>query len=130
MDLDQVKKMTNMIRMHYGPENQIAKAVEELSELITELARTKTKPSKEVNEQIVNELADSMVVILQMWHQYGWDQCKYKMEGKLAKLVKNVHLSKMNKIADVDMGYDFIPCKLTSSPLSQYEDEDNIAHGE
>lgn len=75
-------RKTDRIRRYFGPTKQVAKTVEELTELLTELARSVTK-ERDNRQEIINELADSMIMILQMWHVYGFNKCKYQMQKKL-----------------------------------------------
>ena len=71
---------------HYGEEHQIIKAIEELSELTTELARRANEQGLRIH--LLNEIADASIMIEQLKMIFG--------EGLVDKLVTD----KLNRLND------------------------------
>lgn len=90
MDLKDVIKRTNHAYLHYGRERQIRKAIEEFGELTAELARVDFNHSDLIRYNLLVELADAMIMLLQMWHMVGFNECRSMLENKLYKLDKRI----------------------------------------
>ncbi len=54
---------------HFGPKNQISKAIEEMSELTAELARFQN--DKGMNVNIIEEIADVCIMVEQLKFIFG-----------------------------------------------------------
>ena len=82
------------ILKHYTPEQQTVKAIEELAELQTELARILNKQGNE--EALKGELADAYIMILQMMIIYDIDpeELESEMEYKLDRQIQRIRKEK------------------------------------
>ena len=86
-------KIEEILR-HYTPEQQTVKAIEELAELQTELARILNKQGNE--EALKGELADACIMILQMMIIYDIDpeELESEMEYKLDRQIQRIRKEK------------------------------------
>ena len=86
-------KIEEILR-HYTPEQQTVKAIEELAELQTELARILNKQGNE--ETLKGELADAYIMILQMMIIYDIDpeELESEMEYKLDRQIQRIRKEK------------------------------------
>lgn len=69
---------------HFGKESQIAKAIEEMAELTTELARFQNNKGMAIN--IIEEIADVAIMIEQLKYIFGPDLVEGKMRQKVKRL--------------------------------------------
>ena len=72
----------------YGEEHQKRKAIEELGELITALAREADGRSS--SEEIITEIADVDIMLEQLKLIYGIDACLRERKRKLERLLKRI----------------------------------------
>lgn len=72
---------------NFGALNQINKTQEELLELVVALGRHKKFPEIPKSE-VIDELADSVLTIMQMWILFGFKDCQDRFEFKLDRLDK------------------------------------------
>ena len=86
-------KVEEILR-HYTSEQQTVKAIEELAELQTELARILNKQGNE--EALKGELADAYIMILQMMIIYDIDpeELESEMEYKLDRQIQRIRKEK------------------------------------
>jgi NTP pyrophosphatase (non-canonical NTP hydrolase) len=81
-------KPTEKILNHYGIVSQINKAIEELTELSLVLQHYVSK--KATNEEVVDELADVLVMAIQLKHWFGnkevAERFKYKIDRQLSRI--------------------------------------------
>lgn len=76
--------LTNALE-HFGATNQIYKAIEELGELQVELLKH-LKGVRDNGEDILNELADVLIMINQMIKLFGNEECEQVADWKLTRL--------------------------------------------
>jgi Ca2+-binding EF-hand superfamily protein len=89
-------KKLHQILGHYGPEAQKKKSIEELSELITLLAREQTGRVKK--EELIEEIADSYNMLDQMVMIYGIkEEVKAIRKAKIERTLDHIN--------EVDCGY-------------------------
>lgn len=87
MQFRDVIRKTQNILLYHGYHNQRLKAVEEFGELLAEIAKVETKKYGAVNNKaLIEECADAMVMLLQMWHMAGFRECKHEMYSKLFQM--------------------------------------------
>lgn len=77
---------------HFGPDSQRIVAIEELSELINELAKSLVGKDKRGLEGLIDELADSKIMIEQL-------ECLYEIEDDV-NLRMEVKITRLNGIID------------------------------
>ena len=75
---------------HYGVEHQKRKAMEELGELLTEMARE--QDGRTTNDRIREELADVMIMCEQLRMIYGGKETDAWIDRKLERLWKMMRL--------------------------------------
>ncbi len=77
--------LINIAVEHFGKENQISKAIEEMAELTCELARYQN--NKGMNINIIEEIADVCIMVEQLKQIFGNDlvDCHIKMKLKRLK---------------------------------------------
>ncbi len=97
MDLNHVLKTTRYILHHHGAFNQVPKTIEECSELILELSKHFNYSDNQ--DEIVDEIADVIIMSLQMAHLFGFEYVKRRIEYKLAREVKRISLAKPKQYA-------------------------------
>ena len=91
-----MKKQLKQIIGHYGPEAQKKKSIEELSELITLLAREQTGRVKK--EELIEEIADSYNMLDQMVMIYCIkEEVKAIRKAKIERTLDHIN--------EVDCGY-------------------------
>ena len=91
-----MKKQLKKILNHYGPEAQKKKSIEELSELITLLAREQTGRVKK--EELIEEIADSYNMLDQLVMIYGIkEEVKAIRKAKIERTLDHIN--------EVDCGY-------------------------
>lgn len=73
---------------HYGPEHQKKKAVEEMGELITAIARE--QDGRATPEQVITEIADVHIMIRQLALIYGVDKIVKEIHRKERRLVRRI----------------------------------------
>lgn len=73
---------------HYGPEHQKKKAIEEMGELITVLARE--QDGRATPEQVITEIADVHLMIRQLMLIYGVDACLEEYDRKQRRLLRRM----------------------------------------
>jgi len=73
---------------HFGKESQVAKAIEEMGELITELARSQNGKASNVN--ILGEIADVSIMVAQLRYIYGADQVDHHIQMKLNRIGEKI----------------------------------------
>jgi NTP pyrophosphatase (non-canonical NTP hydrolase) len=71
---------------HFGATAQINKAIEEMSELTTELARYQNGEGMRTN--LIGEIADCAIVLTQITLLFGEDLVQSKINEKLVRLMK------------------------------------------
>lgn len=93
-DIQMDENKVEEILRHYTPEQQTVKAIEELAELQTELARILNKQGNE--EALKGELADVYIMILQMMIIYDIDpeELESEMEYKLDRQIQRIRKEK------------------------------------
>lgn len=93
-DIQMDENKIEEILRHYTPEQQTVKAIEELAELQTELARILNKQGNE--EALKGELADVYIMILQMMIIYDIDpeELESEMEYKLDRQIQRIRKEK------------------------------------
>ncbi len=69
---------------HFGVQSQISKAIEEMSELTTELARFQNKIGMNVN--IIEEIADASIMLEQLKVIFGPELVETHIKLKLKRL--------------------------------------------
>jgi hypothetical protein len=69
---------------HFGRESQISKAIEEMAELTSELARAQNNRGMNVN--LIEEIADVSIMIAQLREIFGPDLVDCHIEIKLRRL--------------------------------------------
>ncbi len=75
---------------HYGVEHQIWKAVEEMSELIKELAKRQDEGGT-THEALVDELADATVMLEQLRLLFGVNkEVRDRMDFKVCRLARRL----------------------------------------
>ncbi len=112
MDLKQVLKNTRFLLRYHGAYNQVPKAVEEMCELITELSKNYGHSTSK--EKIQDEIADVIIMMLQMAQLFGFDEVRKRIEYKLHRQNKRISLARK----------DFYDTKVAEAF------EDNIHYGE
>ncbi len=117
MDLKTILKHTQYILRYYGASSQVPKAVEEMCELITELSKNYGHSTNRSHLQ--EEVADVLIMALQMAQLFGWDEVRGQVEYKLSRQMKRINLH--NNLQGFKDPYD---------ALIATEMEDNIAYGE
>jgi len=95
MDLKQILKNTNYILAHYGASNQIPKAVEEMGELATALIKycspmNQDSPFVNRDEAVINEIADCLIMLLQLAQLFGFNNVRNQIEYKLERQNKRI----------------------------------------
>lgn len=73
---------------HYGAEHQKRKAIEEMGELITALARE--QDGRATSEQVITEIADVHLMIRQLMIIYGLDSCLKEYDRKQRRLLRRI----------------------------------------
>lgn len=73
---------------HYGNKSQIAKAIEEMSELVSELARYQNDIG--MNIKIIEEIADVIIMAEQLKEIFGPDLVDNHIGMKLRRLKKRI----------------------------------------
>lgn len=68
----------------FGKDSQISKAIEEMGELITDLARLQNSHAMNVN--IISEIADVIIMMEQLKIIFGEDLVETHVEHKLKRL--------------------------------------------
>ena len=93
-DIQMDENKIEEILRHYTPEQQTIKAIEELAELQTELARILNKQGNE--GALKGELADAYIMILQMMIIYDIDpeELESEMEYKLDRQIQRIRKEK------------------------------------
>lgn len=77
---------------HYGEDNQVFKAIEELGELITELARNSIGENNTM--QIAEEVADAQIMCSQLEMIFNIEaEVQAQREYKLKRLYKRVEVT-------------------------------------
>lgn len=69
---------------HYGSEHQKRKAVEEMAELTTALARE--QDNRASAQDVITEIADVYIMLRQLMEIYGKENCKQEIARKLKRL--------------------------------------------
>lgn len=77
------------ILMAFGTRPQMIKTCEELGELITQLCK-KLNGSPTTNEQIVDEIADTLIMIMQMRLVYGKSAVDERVMFKLDRTLERI----------------------------------------
>ena len=72
----------------YGPEHQKRKAIEEMGELITALARE--QDGRATEEQVITEIADVHLMVRQLMIIYGWEECCKEYDRKQRRLLRKI----------------------------------------
>lgn len=73
---------------HFGVENQIEKAMEEMGELITELARRHSPRAD--RDKIAEEVADALIMLEQLRVIFGGERVDEQVERKLCRLLDRI----------------------------------------
>lgn len=73
---------------HFGVENQIEKAMEEMGELITELARRHSPRAD--RDKIAEEVADALIMLEQLRIIFGGERVDEQVERKLCRLLDRI----------------------------------------
>ena len=79
---------------HYGAEHQKKKAIEEMVELITALARE--QDGRATPKQVITEIADVTIMMYQLTEIYGRDAVGNEIQRKLRRLLRRI--DKENKM--------------------------------
>jgi len=74
---------------HYGAEHQKIKAIEEMSELMIELAREHC--NRTTNDKIVEEIADVMIMAEQLSIIYGREYVQQFKTAKLQRIEQRIN---------------------------------------
>jgi hypothetical protein len=69
---------------HFGAQTQVSKAIEEMAELITELARIDS--NRGMNIKVIEEIADVIIMINQLKILFGEELVQSHIETKLKRL--------------------------------------------
>jgi NTP pyrophosphatase (non-canonical NTP hydrolase) len=69
---------------HFGDKSQISKAIEEMAELTTELARQQNSKGMSIN--IIEEIADVAIMLEQLKYIFGEPLVSVHIERKLKRL--------------------------------------------
>lgn len=85
--LTAVDRQCGPITAHFGPGGQITKAMEELAELLVVLAKRKNE-SPVTDEQIIDEIADSLIMAYQMAALFGSIAVAERIEFKIQRTMK------------------------------------------
>ena len=78
---------------HYGEKHQIAKAIEEMAELTTELARRQNDQGLRIH--LLNEIADASIMIDQLKLIFGEELVNNIMQDKLFRLKSRMDEDKL-----------------------------------
>lgn len=79
---------------HYGPEHQKRKAIEEMGELLTALARE--QDARANTEQVITEIADVIIMMRQLSIIYGIADVNNEIECKERRLLKRMEKETKN----------------------------------
>ena len=70
----------------YGREHQITKAIEEMAELMNELAKSQDK--RTTTEKVIDEIADVKIMLKQLEYIYG----QFKVEKRFMEKIKRLEV--------------------------------------
>jgi NTP pyrophosphatase (non-canonical NTP hydrolase) len=70
----------------WGEQAQIGMAIEECSELITVLVKLGRKKNGSTKEQVIDEVADVMIMMEQLQHIFGFSDVADRKDFKLSRL--------------------------------------------
>ena len=70
----------------YGREHQITKAIEEMAELMNELAKSQDK--RTTTEKVIDEIADVKIMLKQLEYIYG----QFKVEKRFMEKIKRLEM--------------------------------------
>lgn len=79
---------------HYGMRNQITKAIEELAELIVQLA--KFTPSSQDPVEIVDEIADVSIMLESLRLIFGNQAINARIVAKYTRLVNRINVQRVD----------------------------------
>lgn len=90
--LNRVRLQAPFILEHFGVDNQISKAIEEMSELTKELCKLQQRKSHSTKQlkAIQEEIADVFVTIYQMREHFGAKKIDEYIDKKLDRVLKKV----------------------------------------
>lgn len=77
---------------YYGAEHQKKKAIEEMGELITALSREQDNRAAKV--EVITEIADVLIMMLQMAIVYGLEDVEKEIDRKLSRLYYRIKLDR------------------------------------
>lgn len=78
----------SVIVAHYGAEHQKRKAVEEMAELTTALARE--QDNRASAKDVITEIADVYIMLRQLMEIYGNERCRQEIARKLKRLERRM----------------------------------------
>jgi NTP pyrophosphatase (non-canonical NTP hydrolase) len=74
----------------WGEQAQISMAIEECSELITVLVKLGRNKNGSTKEQVIDEIADVMIMMEQLQHIFGFSKVADRKDFKLTRLKERV----------------------------------------
>jgi NTP pyrophosphatase (non-canonical NTP hydrolase) len=74
----------------WGEQAQIGMAIEECSELITCLVKLGRNKNSSTKEQVIDEIADVMIMMEQLQHVFGFSKVADRKDFKLTRLKQRV----------------------------------------
>lgn len=86
------REAAEMAVKYYGAEHQKKKAIEEMGELITALSREQDNRAAKV--EVITEIADVLIMMLQMAIVYGLEDVEKEIDRKLSRLYYRIKLDR------------------------------------
>lgn len=93
MNIEEINKSVEYIADHFGTRNQQLKLIEELSELIKELALDVAN-DRDITDKTISEIADVNILINQNLYRAGDDtkeKVKQQIEYKLERTIQRIN---------------------------------------
>lgn len=93
MNIDEINSCIKEIADHFGTRNQQLKLIEELSELIKELALDVAN-DRDITDKTISEIADVNILINQILYRAGDDtkeKVKQQIEYKLERTIQRIN---------------------------------------
>lgn len=86
--IEQTEKILKIVS-HYSKEQQVMQSIEEMSELTKELLKNINRGKNNI-EEIKGEIADVMIMIMQLVVIYGTDEIDKIIEYKLDRQINRI----------------------------------------
>ena len=85
---------------HYGKDNQLDKAIEEMSELTKAICDLKRDETVQHTVNVIEETADVFIMMIQMMIMFGANEVDNLIEVKLARLKERIEDERERDILD------------------------------